>query len=63
MSESPKTICLTGSFGPSFTVAAESAGGRDTGFPAFGPTLGFVPALPALPAASVSKRDLSDAID
>ena len=63
ISNSPETICLTGAFGPSFTAAAERAGGRDIAFPAVGPTLGFVPALPVLPAASDSKRDLSDAID
>ena len=51
---------MASGFGTSFAIAAEGAGGRDTGFPAFGPTPGFVLALPA---ASDSKRDLSDAIE
>jgi len=56
----PRNVCVASGVGTSVAIAAEAAGGRDTGFPAFGPTPGFELALPA---ASDSKRDLSDAID
>ena len=63
ISDSPKSVRIAGTFGLSFPTAVERAVGCDSGFPVFGATLGFVPALLALPAASDSKRDLSDAID
>jgi hypothetical protein len=58
--DSFSSVSPTDVFRPSSAGATEGVRGRDTGFPVFRVGVGLGPAFPA---ASDSKRDLSDAID
>jgi hypothetical protein len=58
--DSLSSVFPTDVFGPSSAGATEGVRGRDTGFPVLRVGVGLGPAFPA---ASDSKRDLSDAID